>query len=210
MKMTFVLLFTLCFMPLVGSSMPGAIHTNKPDSLPGKVLIINSFDANAMKARKNKKELFADLAENLKQLLYEGVQKAYLIDAGLLPELFPGTYNDSLVFSVMRNNGATKAIIIRNIDVHFEQTGVEVTGTKNNKTRTASFDICANVLYEFYTTATKISSERPYCEFYTKRSVISGLLAAGPDVVGKKKDAFKMMEINARHYISEMADELIR
>ncbi len=195
-------------MPPVCKSTTRVTITNRGDSLPGKVLILSSFDANAMKARNNKKELFEDLGVSLRQLLYDGVQKEYLLEAGIHTELFPETNSDSVLFSLMGNNNATRAIVIRNIDIYFDQTRVDVRGTKNNKTRTAYYDICAVITYEFYSKGTKFSSERKNCEFYTKRNVVSGLLAAGPDIVGKRKDAFKMMEKNARQYFSEIAYEL--
>ena len=47
------------------------------DSLPGHILIINSFDAMSIKARKNKKELFAELADSLKQLVYHRIDTQY-------------------------------------------------------------------------------------------------------------------------------------
>lgn len=45
------------------------LYQQEKDSLPINMLIINSFDAMSMKARKNKKELFRDLADSLKQVL---------------------------------------------------------------------------------------------------------------------------------------------
>ncbi|MGB3162286.1 MAG: hypothetical protein WBA96_02050, partial [Chitinophagaceae bacterium] len=41
----------------------------KADTTIPRILIINAFDASEIKARKNKKELFAELADSLKHYL---------------------------------------------------------------------------------------------------------------------------------------------
>ena len=60
------------------------------DSMPNKILIINSFDAKSIKARKNKKELFAELADSLKKILYEKVISKFATQA----IIFPGFFRD--------------------------------------------------------------------------------------------------------------------
>ncbi|HVE62029.1 MAG TPA: hypothetical protein VNA26_09425, partial [Chitinophagaceae bacterium] len=72
----------------------------------------------------------------------------------------------------------------------------------DGKTRTASFDICAVINYQFYYKEAKISDwKTTVCEFFTERSVLSGLLAAGPDIVGKRKHAVKIVRKNAVAYL---------
>ncbi len=187
----------------------GIAAVNKPDSLPGHILVINTFDASEMKARKNKKELFGDLADSLKQVLSSAIQTRHSIRVTVLRGIFPETITDSSIFSLIANNNATKAIVVRKIDVHFVQTRVEVTGTKNDKSRTAYYDICSIIHYDLYKKEMKLDqSEIKHCEYYTKRSVVSGLLAAGPDIVGKSKDAFKIMIKNSWMYLSEIFSEL--
>lgn len=175
----------------------------RSDSLPGNILIINSFDAMSIKARKNKKELFAELADSLKQLLHNRVQPQSQLQVNIIPGLFNETTNsDSTIFSLMSNHNASTAIVIKKLDVHFNQTGVVVTGVKNDKTRTASYDICAVITYILYNSETKLKEvEISICEYYTDRIVTSGLLAAGPDVVVKRKDAFKIIAKNAEKYL---------
>jgi CHAT domain-containing protein/tetratricopeptide (TPR) repeat protein len=175
-------------------------HNPASDTLPENILIINSFDAMSIKARKNKKELFAELVDSLKQLLYNRIDPQYKPQAIIIPGVLPETANsDSSIFSLMAANNASYAIVIKKLNVFFNQTGVEVVKEKdNNKTRTASYDICAVVTYSQYDGEEKLAeSEISICEFYTTRGVASGLLAAGPDVVGKSKDAFKIIAKNA-------------
>lgn len=183
---------------------PGIISGNN------KVLIINSFDAMSLKVRKNKKELFAQLADSLKQILYEGIQARGKFKAIVVPDLMAGIENsDSSLFSLMDINNASTAIVIKTLEVYFDQTGVEVTGVKNDKTRTASYDICAEVLYKLYRREVKpLDSKTTLCEYYTERNVVSGFFAAGPDVVGKRKDTFKIIEKNARKYLWNFSYEL--
>jgi hypothetical protein len=203
-----ILFFLIGITISYSSSAKGSITTGyefKPDSLPANILIINSFDAMSMKARKNKKELFAELADSLKQLLYNKIRFQYETKATIYAGLLQETANpDSTIFSLMVSNDASKAIVIKKLDVHFDQTGVEVTGVKHDKTRKASYDICAVVMYSLYDLEKKLNeSETSICEYYTVRNVVSGLLAAGPDVVGKRKDAFKIIEKNAEKYLWE-------
>lgn len=157
----------------------------------------------AMKARENKKELFAELADSLKQLLYNRIEPGYKPRVIIFPGVLQGTTNpDSSIFPVMAANNASLALVIKKIDVYFDQTGVEVVKEKDGKSRTASYDICAVVTYCQYDREEKLTeSEIRVCEFYTKRGVASGLLAAGPDVVSKRKDAFKIIAKNAEKLI---------
>jgi hypothetical protein len=63
------------------------------------------------------------------------------------------------------------------------------------------FDICSNVLYTIYwKDSKKLPSEIKQCEFFTSRGTFSGLLSFGPDIVGKKKHAYKMLKKNLDTY----------
>jgi len=193
-------MFSIC-----GSAKENNVTGKKPkqDSIPVNILIINSFDAMSMQARKNKKELFAELADSLKQVLYSNIRFQNAANATILPVLLPETASsDSSIFLLMGNNEATKAIVIKKLDVYFNQTEVEVTGPKHDKTRKASYDICAAVTYGQYSRDTKLDeSETIVCEHYTVRNVVSGFFAAGPDIVGKSKDAFRIMVKNGKRFL---------
>lgn len=195
----FIVGFVFFFCSLMMFSFAGTAQVTEnhgQDSLPTKFLIINSFDAMSMEARKNKKDLFTQLADSLKKILYGKLEPTYKEWVVIYPELLPAT--DSNIISVIIAQDASIAIVIKNINVYFEKTGVEVTGEKGNKERTVSFDICSAITYALYDTNEKIKeSEISLCEGYTERSAFSGLLAVGPDIVGKRKDAFKMLDKNA-------------
>ena len=180
-------------------------YSPRTDSFPVNTLIINSFDAMSMKARKNKKELFRELADSLKQVLYESIPPPHGGMLIIIPELIiEAADSDSTILLLMVRNNASKAIVIKTLDAFFDQKDVEVTKEEGGKKRTASFDICARISYRLYNSGVKFNdSEITNCEFYTKRNVMSGLLAAGPDIVGKKNEAFKIVRKNALDYLSK-------
>ena len=177
----------------------------KPDTVSGNntILIINSFDAMSMEARKNKKELFAELTNRLKQILYDGIQAQGNMRAIVAADLLADTVKrDSSVFSLMKTNNASKAIVIKKVNAYFVQTRVDVVKESDGKKRTAYYDICSTVTYSLYNRNEKTEErEKEECEYFTDRSVVSGLLAAGPDIVGKSKHAFKIVEKNAMEYL---------
>jgi hypothetical protein len=124
-------------------------------------------------------------------------------EAIIFPELLKeASATDSSILGIMSQTAASKAIVIRNVNVFFEQTAVEVTKEEGGKKREASFDICSFVTYDTYGNMIKMkSSETKICEFFTKRNVVSGLFAGGPDVVGKSKYAFSIVDKNATRFL---------
>jgi hypothetical protein len=176
----------------------------KPDSLPKSILIINSFDAMSLKARKNKKELFRELTDSLKQYLHSNLLARNESEITVIPELL-ATASDSTIYSLMGQHNATRAIVIKKVNAYFDQTDVEVVKEEDGKKRTASYDICAVVNYIYYSkTINHKESETLQFDFFTTRNVMSGLLAAGPDIVGKRKDAHKIVAKNAEQYLREI------
>ncbi|MEP7373709.1 MAG: hypothetical protein ABI675_10000 [Chitinophagaceae bacterium] len=180
-------------------------YLSQSDSLQSNILVINSFDAMSMEVKENKKELLKVLADSLKQILYEATLPPNGGKLIVIQELIRDTPDsDSIIHSLMRQNKASKAIVIKKLNAFFEQTRVEVIKEAGGKSRTAYYDICAVITYCLYFNETKgndavITS----CENYTHRSVISGLLAKGPDIVRKKDDAFRIVRKNAMAYLSK-------
>ena len=174
------------------------------DSLHGNILVINSYDVMSTKYRKVKKELFLELTDSLKQILYESTPapngKMIIIPALLKDTIALAGTIDSLLLQ----NGASRAIVIMRLDTYFNQTNVEVEKDEHGKSREASYDLCANVNYRLYQKGAKWSNSKiTNCEYFTTRSVVSGLFAAGPDIVGKKKHVFKIVRANALEYLAK-------
>jgi hypothetical protein len=164
-----------------------------------------------MQARKNKKLLFGELADTLKQMLYAELDTKIPAERIIIPELINSRGNDSVYFDLIKKHSATKAIVIKNINAYFNQTGVEVTKDGDHKDREASYDIVADVDYVLYDDTRKIKEfHTQVWEFFTNRNVVSGLLAAGPDIVGKQKHAFKITQKNAEQFVRELKAELER
>jgi hypothetical protein len=198
------LFFICCFSSLYSFATPDRI-----DSLPGKVLIINSFDANDNKARDKKQKLMNDLAQLLQQDLYLKIRADHGIETFIVDGIIKQSNTDSII-AMINSQQATKAVRITFLDVYFEQTHVDVSGTKGNKTRIAYYDICVKATFEFYNRQGRLS-ESPIerCEFFSHRNVVSGLLAAGPDVVKRKKDAERMILVCAREYSATIRNEMM-
>jgi hypothetical protein len=206
-RATGLLLGLLTIFSVRGFGQVGAGDTVRQNTPAGSFLIINSFDGMSMQARKNKKELFRDLADSLKSMLKMELNKRYgeiVIVPGLIANPSGG---DSIYLDVLNRHSATKAIIIKDLNAYFEQTGVEVTKDQSgSKSRVASYDINADVTYVLYSDhGTTKEFRTQVFEFFTNRSVASGLLAAGPDIVGKHKHAFKIIRKNAEQFARQLS-----
>ena len=180
-------------------------YVSQSDSLPGNMLVINSFDVMSSNIRKNKRELFRELTDSLKQILFEATPPPEGGKLIVIPELInDAAGRDSTIQLLMSQNNAGKAIVIKKLDAFFNQTRVDVTRESDGKKRTAYFDICAVITYRLYRKEQKVNdSEITSCEFFTQRNVMSGLLANGPDIVAKKDEAFKIVRKNALDYLSK-------
>lgn len=205
MKKCFVFIVSVCFLSKITNAQ--LTFKNENDSVKSKILIINSFDAQLMKARKNKKELFAALADSLKQMLNFELNERDKAEVVVIPEVIKNPENnDSIYFNLINEYHASKGIVIKTLDAYFEQTGVEVVREADGKKRTASYNICSTANYFLYNRTSKVKeSEIKLCKFFTERSVLSGFLAAGPDIVGKSKHAFKIIQENAEEYNKEIS-----
>ena len=83
------------------------------------------------------------------------------------------------------------------------QTHVNVTKTSSGKERKAFYDIVSTTGFYFYASSdehrdTSITSSK----FHSSRFVLSGLLAAGPNIVSNHKDAEDMVSENVMKYLN--------
>jgi len=202
MKMLFLLLGSGIFI-LRGHAGP---VTAKADTTAPRILILNAYDASEMKARKNKKELFAELADSLKHCLRSEIVRYSAFEAVVAEEPMSDTAG-LILHALLQKYNCARAVVINNLNVYFERTDVEVTKNDDgSKSRVASYDICSEVQYWYYGNAVAARVfDRKRCEFFGKRNMASGMLATGPDIVGKSKYAFIAIRQNA----AMEADELI-
>ncbi len=190
----------------LSSSGNGFIPVTNKHQTNSKVLIMNAFDASRMNTRNKKKELFAKLSDSLTRMLVNDVQSLFNAEGIIHSTLITGPNRDSVVFAFIKEYKADRAIVIDTMNVFFKQTRVEVTKDKDGKSRAAFYDICAFVRYNFYDTYTRKDSRKTEnCKFFTERNTMSGFLSVGPDVVGKSKYAFSMLEENAKQYLGSVS-----
>lgn len=174
-----------------------------PCDSAGVVLVVNACDPAAFHARKKKESLFVEIADSLKNYMADQLQARYGFTARIIDLPIPDNGNRSaLTDSLMRTYQAGYLVLFDSLDVYFQQTHVDVSGTKGNKERVAYYDICADIHYCLFTPGKLLQADlNKTRDFFTSRKVISGFLAAGPDIVGKKKDAFRMADDNAHGFL---------
>jgi hypothetical protein len=177
------------------SEVPVQAQSGKQDQL---ILVVNCFDVSGTRFRNNKKELLAGLADSIRFQLSEkinvsGAGKAVNIEQ---------TVSTAMIDSLLRQHDAAAAIAILNIAPEFEQKEVNVErASDGSKKRTARYDLCSSVIYMLITrNGSTNEREERNCEFFTERTVMSGLLAAGPDLVGKSKWVYRSVGKNVTDY----------
>ncbi len=181
--------------------------TNQKTDTSGRhIVIFNAFDPSDSKSRKNKKELFTELADSLKEYLNYFLAGKNDTKTTIIPELLKDISVNNIQ-AIMAQTEATMVIVIMNLNIYFEETNVAVTKNYDgSKSREASYDICCLVSYNIYQPGVSIiPAEERNCEFFTTRSVASGLPAGGPDIAGKKKYTYAMVRKNAFKFLSHNA-----
>ncbi len=179
--------------------------TSEPNQ---RILIINSFDAMAMKARNNKRSLFKALADSLSIYLSDKVKTLAHRNPLRIPGiLFKNSQLDSNVLALLKEKDAALAIVIWSVDARFEESGEKETEDSDGKTVTeVSYDLCVTNEYILYNPDKALKQSRTEnCEYLTTRTVRGSFsLRFGPDIVGKRKHTYRPLENNASAYITEI------
>ena len=104
----------------------------------------------------------------------------------------------------MERHQAALAIIITAFDVDFTQTNVKVEKNSNgSKSREAFYDINSAIRLLFYAGDSLLKDlQMTKSAYYGSKNVVSGLLAAGPNVVVQKKDAWRITRSNLDDYLN--------
>lgn len=189
------MLVSACSMPTV---LQNTIITYPPHPVvpvPEKLVVANLFDVNAQNYRDNKDELFVKLIEETVKrtatVLGEGLEVSASTEPGLI------RHADSLLTIQQASHG----IFITTFNAYFDQTHVEVTKTETGKEREAFYDIVVEIGYSMRGPGvqqfdTLIVARR----HHSSRSVLSGLLAAGPNIVSNRDDALEGAYVNVDLY----------
>lgn len=176
------------------------LYTIEP--APQKILLINQFNVIAQKYRDNKEELFREMIDSLLEESVLRIQNS----TGIPAVAFKGVvYNASAdtVLQLLQQQGATHAIAVTDFMIEFVQTRVDVTKENNgSKSRVAFYDIRAAVGYSLYSTRGRLRTDDVVRQqFHSSRNVASGLLAAGPNVVVQRRDAYVILFENIHDYL---------
>lgn len=170
---------------------------------PQKIILFNGFDVRAQDYRENKEQLFIEMIDSLLELSALRIQRL----TGIPTQVLKGyTYSGSVdtVSQLLKKHDASHAIIITDFNIEFIQTRVDVTrNSDNSKSRQAYYDIRCKTSYALYNTKEVIRADDvTLTEDHSSRSVMSGLLAAGPNVVAQRKDAMNIAVANIHNYLN--------
>ncbi len=170
---------------------------------PQKILLMNTYDVSPEDYRENKITLFNELLDDVLTTMQNEIRN----NTGIETEVVKGiTYEspDSMI-NLMKNYSATHAFSISYLNVSFDQTKVVVTETDKGKIRIAFYDIVSFNNYLYYSSSSEpvepIKTPIRLQRFHSSRNVISGLLAAGPNIVHNCKQAYEITEDNVRLYL---------
>ena len=191
----FILLLASCTAPkniISYTSRTIPIYVVEPP--PQKIILLNNYNVAAKKYRDNKEQLFLQLIDTM---MYWAATRIH-DNAGIETEVIRGytpANSDSSISSLIAFHKASHAISVSNFDVSFVQTRVDVTkDNSGSKNREAYYDIVADISYSFYAHDSLIKQRDLHqSRFHSSRSVASGLLAAGPNVVVQKDDAYRIV-----------------
>jgi hypothetical protein len=164
--------------------------------------LINTYDIPGENIRDNKQELFLSLADSvlieLSRLIGNRSDIESKVVFGVTKTAIPGD-----VRPIMAEHAASHCIAITNFDVYFEQTEVVVTEDGEGKSKEAFYDINSGISYTIYNTKAPVL-EMPVIanQYHSSRSVVSGLLAAGPNIVKNREDALTICRDNVEKFVN--------
>lgn len=174
-----------------------------PEKLPSLVVMTTDYDVAESKFRPAKEELFVQVRDSmLTDLVSEWMSRS--TSTVKREAASESHYSDSAIQALLDRYQADDLILLRKLDIRFIQTGVDVEKTESGKSRTAHYDIESEAVYGWYNRQGLVK-EYPVrvARHHSDRSVISGLLAAGPGIVSNKRDAFEMGSANVHRFVDQ-------
>lgn len=212
-----------CYVPKTLTTTIPTLPTREFKTLPQKIVVANAYDVKEADARNNKEQLFGELINLTVRHASNEINRRSEIASSFVEGLT--IQHDSSINALMKEQLASHAIVVRSFNVYFEQTDVVVTETEGGKNRDAFYDIIVDVRYSFHNwSGLQFDTLISVHKFHSSRRVLSGLLAAGPNVVKNSEDAadgiyanvdlylksfFKSSEPRTRHlYVSKEFKEM--
>jgi len=168
-----------------------------------KLMVLGSnVDVTAESYRKNKELQFVALIDTALYWIGESLNHNNILSFTERDERkFIGCDNECQQRFITLNS-ADYLILINSFKIRFEQTEVQVTETESGKSREAFYDIIAEVDY-LVRSKDGVTDRYPVeaRQFHSSRTVLSGLLAAGPNIVSNQDDALKILSHNVRLFM---------
>ena len=174
------------------------------DPPPQKIILLNTYNIAEKKYRDNKEELFLQLIDIMMHWAATRIHSNADINTEVIQGYTAMAGNkDSTISAMITSHNATHAIAVNSFDVYFQQTHVEVTKTNSGKEREAYYDIVTDISYALFDTASMIREKDLHqSRFHSSRNVVSGLLAAGPNVVSQRDDAYRIVMQTWEEYLN--------
>lgn len=166
---------------------------------PQKMLVINA-NTDGGPGRKNRAELNKALSDSITLLISREIAQRIQIPA-IPVTAIPQTASERKL--LLEQNHASHLIVLVQYDGYFEQREVEVTKTKDGKSREAFYDIANTASYQIYDANGLYDTKHVNLrKEHSSRQVMSGLLAAGPSYNHNRKDFYNLAEENARNFLN--------
>jgi len=180
-------------------------HHSNQETEPKVILLLNTYNIDTIRYRKNKKALFRQFINNL----LEGLATELQSNPTLRPKFFTfktnnECNNDSCIRSLMTQR-TSYAISLTYFDVYFSQNHVEVEkSTTGSKSKEAYYDLTADMRFSIYkkdSTVEEIAIKEN--KKHSSRPVVSGLLSTGPNIVSRREDAWNFVHLLIISYANQ-------
>jgi hypothetical protein len=206
-----VLILLLCSCSI--SSIHLSQTRNEPKVIPEigaeikHVVLLNTFDTRKQKFRENKKEVYDRFIDSVLAITGNHIETKHRLSTTILRGFTDVFSTDSSLPALIKKHNATHAIVLNTFKVEFDQTGVETTrSSSGSKSKEAFYDIVSDIEFSVYTKDSLVDTQAVQSrQNHSSRSVVSGLLAAGPNVVVQRKDAWMITERNLKSYLSYLS-----
>jgi hypothetical protein len=180
---------------------------------PSKVVLLNAYDVAIERYRDGKEKLFFDAIDSMLHTAGMRIQQV----ADVPYELMQGHTrinhnNDDAIDTLLKNHGASHALIVTEFNAKFEQVFVNVEKTQSGKSREAFYDFLAMSEFKLFDTLGLIDEARmDYRGEHSSRPVVSGLLAAGPSITSNanSKLLFRVSDQQAIGFLNKFFPSLV-
>gem|GEM_PF-1863135 len=174
--------------------------------IPAKVILVDAYDVSKASYRDSKEALFDGIIRAVLVEMKSEIDQSTLKASA---EVFPSGFSklsrasrDSLVQVLRQETNATHVIFLNHYNVEFIQTDVVVSRSESGKSKEAFYDIRNEMTFQVYDMFGELK-EHPLQtqETHSSRSVLSGLLAAGPNVVKNRDDALAVSRKTMKEFL---------